>query len=131
MDRFVGKKLSLNAIAYHRKLLWHMERAPVIAIWKSRIRKMPLFHVLYLGGSESKEKSPSSLVLPETFQCNDIKTKNPQQVSDQFCQAVLCPSTSTCNLPNCIIHNKTYPRSVDFGGHDSLFLLTCRENVEK
>lgn len=56
MDKFVGKKLSHNAVAYQRKLLWHMERAPVIAVWKSRVRKMPLFHVLYLGGSESKEK---------------------------------------------------------------------------
>lgn len=45
MDEFVGKKLSLNATAYQRELLWHMERAPVIAIWKSRTRKMPLFHV--------------------------------------------------------------------------------------
>lgn len=75
MDKFVGKKRSLNAMAYQKKLLWHMERAPVIAIWKSRIRKMPLLHGLYLGESESMEKSASSLVLPETFQCNDIKTK--------------------------------------------------------
>lgn len=74
MDKFVGKKPSLNAMAYQGKLLWHMERAPMIAIWKSRIRKIPLLHVLYLGGSESMEKSASSLVLPEAFQCNDIKT---------------------------------------------------------
>lgn len=56
-DKFIGNRLSLNAMAYQRKLLWDMKRALVIAIWKSRIRKMPLLHVLNLGGSESKEKS--------------------------------------------------------------------------
>lgn len=31
-NKFVGNRLSLNAMAYQRKLLWDMKRALVIAI---------------------------------------------------------------------------------------------------
>lgn len=67
-------------------------------------------------------------MLPETFQCNDIK----QKPSARFWPVLPGGALSIIsNLPTCIIHYKTYIRSVDFGGHGSLFLLTCRGNVEK
>ena len=103
IGKFVGNGLvSLTAMAYQRKLLWHIKRAPVVAIWSvvnNRIRKMPLLHALYLGGSEWKEKRASSVALPKTFQRNDMKNKEPQLVSNRFCQEVpcaLCISSPIC-----------------------------------
>lgn len=92
IGKIVGNGLvSLSAMAYQRKLLWHINRAPGLS-WNGRLRKMPLLHALYLGGNERKEKRASFVALPKTFQCNDMKNKEPHQVSNRFCQKVPCAS---------------------------------------
>lgn len=53
---------------------------------------MPFVHALRLGESEWKEKRASSVALPKTFQLNDRKNEEAQQVSNRFCQEALCVS---------------------------------------